>query len=142
MWRNWWNSTKKQFADKLCQKEIRGPEVRRGCIIRVWCCTPVIPALIKLRKKDHEYNASLDHRARPYLKTNKNKNNKEKQRPYQSSMSHSLLELFIILWISQLVTIAILTTHKQMKTQRICSPFSLGKNVAKSLSGNSLKVTD
>jgi hypothetical protein len=40
-----------------------------------WRCTPVIPALGKLRLEDQEFKASPDYIARPYLK-NKNKTKK------------------------------------------------------------------
>jgi hypothetical protein len=37
-------------------------------ISQVWWCTPVIPALRRLRQEDGEFQASLDHRVRPGFK--------------------------------------------------------------------------
>jgi hypothetical protein len=34
----------------------------------VWWCTPLIPALERLRQKNLEFQASLGYIARPYLK--------------------------------------------------------------------------
>jgi hypothetical protein len=44
----------------------------------VWWCTPVIPALRRLREEDQELEASLGYLVRPYLKTpQKTKQNKK-----------------------------------------------------------------
>jgi hypothetical protein len=34
----------------------------------VWCFSPAIPALRRLRQEDHEFKASLDYTERPCLK--------------------------------------------------------------------------
>jgi hypothetical protein len=39
----------------------------------VWWCTPVFPALGRLRQDDHEFETTLDYVARPCLKKKKKK---------------------------------------------------------------------
>jgi hypothetical protein len=55
-----------------------GKSVKNVMESRVWWCTPVIPALGRLRREGHEFQASPGYRTRPCLKTKTKQTNKQK----------------------------------------------------------------
>jgi hypothetical protein len=58
--------------------------IKRKLQSQAWWCTPVIPALRRLRQEDHEFEVDLSIIVRPCLKkkTKKKKNRKKRKLRY------------------------------------------------------------
>jgi hypothetical protein len=66
-----------------------------------WWCTPVSPALGRLRQKDQEFQASLGYIARPCL-TKQNKTKKQKKKKPDLSWVWWLMLIILATWEAEI----------------------------------------